>query len=236
MELATYLASGQTIVSNLLLTYYHKIGLSSEEFLLYLQLLNYQQQGKEFPDLREISQNMGLSSEEGFALVESLLNQRFIRLVTYQNSEGKTTDSYDLSPVFQLIEERIKAEKHQDQVTEERLKISQLYQLFEQEFARPLSPMEFETIQCWLEEDQYMPDLIVLALKEASLNQVYNFKYIDRILLNWERKNLRTKEQVIAEQKKRKKAIQTKEEPTGYAPKEGTPRAEVPLYNWLESD
>lgn len=236
MELATYLASGQTIVSNLLLTYYHKIGLSSEEFLLYLQLLNYQQQGKEFPDLREISQNMGLSSEEGFALVESLLNQRFIRLVTYQNSEGKTTDSYDLSPVFQLIEERIQAEKHQGQVTEERLKISQLYQLFEQEFARPLSPMEFETIQCWLEEDQYLPDLIVLALKEASLNQVYNFKYIDRILLNWERKNLRTKEQVVAEQKKRKKAIQTKEEPTGYVPKEGTPRAEVPLYNWLESD
>lgn len=41
-----------------------------------------------------------------------------------------------------------------------------------------------------MEEDGYSPEIILLALKEAVLSQAYNFKYIDRILISWEKQNV----------------------------------------------
>ncbi|EFB62244.1 hypothetical protein HMPREF9209_0911 [Lactobacillus gasseri 224-1] len=35
-----------------------------------------------------------------------------------------------------------------------------------------------------------------MALREAILAQVYNFKYVDRILLNWQRHGLTTTDQI----------------------------------------
>ena len=52
-----------------------------------------------------------------------------------------------------------------------------------------------------VEHGPLFPELIRLALREAVLNQAYSLKYIDRILLAWERKNITTKEQVAADQK-----------------------------------
>ena len=45
-----------------------------------------------------------------------------------------------------------------------------------------------EMIKQWQTEDGYPDDLIQLALKEAVLNQAFSLKYMDRILLSWERK------------------------------------------------
>lgn len=77
-----------------------------------------------------------------------------------------------------------------------------LYTLFEQEFGRSLSPIELDTLNMWLDDHDYAPELIQMALKEAVLNQVYSLKYIDRILLSWEKKNITTKAQVLEESKK----------------------------------
>lgn len=72
-------------------------------------------------------------------------------------------------------------------------KVRSLYQMFESEFGRPLSAIEYQRISQWLEEDKYQPDLIQFALREAVLNQAYSLNYIDRILLSWERKNITSK-------------------------------------------
>ena len=104
-------------------------------------------------------------------------------------------NSENLAAVFKEIEEK---EELRDSNSKKLCPIcgKSLYSIFEAEFGRPLSPIEMETLIMWLEEDRYSVELIQLALREAVLSQVYNFKYIDRILLNWEKKNIRTKEQV----------------------------------------
>ena len=67
-------------------------------------------------------------------------------------------------------------------------------------------------------------------MREAVLNQAYSLNYIDRILLSWERKNIRTSEQVMDEQKRRKRQMMQKEEPTTKTlPK-------ISLHNWLEEE
>lgn len=62
-------------------------------------------------------------------------------------------------------------------------KVTTLYRTFEEEFGRTLSPIQYQRIGQWLEEDHYSPELILLALKEAVLNQKYNFNYIDSIFI-----------------------------------------------------
>lgn len=75
------------------------------------------------------------------------------------------------------------------------------FEKFQQEFGRPLSPMEYEKILRWLDEDKHSPDLIIRALEEAVLSQSVNFKYIDSILLAWEKKGWLTVDHVNAGKK-----------------------------------
>ena len=64
-----------------------------------------------------------------------------------------------------------------------------------QEFGRPLSPMELEQVAEW--EKKYVPSLILEALKIAVLKRIFRLKYIDAILLEWEKANLRTRQDVL---------------------------------------
>lgn len=57
-----------------------------------------------------------------------------------------------------------------------------LFDLFENEFKRPLSPTEVQRLSDWLSE--YDETTITFALREASLRNVLNFNYIHRILEN----------------------------------------------------
>ena len=76
-----------------------------------------------------------------------------------------------------------------------------LFEMFEQEFGRTLSPMEYEIINGWI-NDNFSEELIIEALKEATFNGVSSLRYIDRILLEWKKKNIKTKQDVQKTQKK----------------------------------
>jgi DNA replication protein len=73
-----------------------------------------------------------------------------------------------------------------------------LFTVFESEFARPLSPMEYETIVGWLDQDRYSDSLIMTALKEAVFAGKVHFRYIDRILMEWQRNRITTPEEAKA--------------------------------------
>ena len=82
---------------------------------------------------------------------------------------------------------------------EQATKISNIYDTFEKEFGRTLSPFEYDTINYWLEN--FTEEIITLALKEAILNNITNLKYIDRILLEWKKKGIKTEKDVENQRK-----------------------------------
>lgn len=59
-----------------------------------------------------------------------------------------------------------------------------IYNTFEQEFGRSLSPMEKDFINEW-KKNSISEESIVLALKESIFNGVRSFRYIDKILQTW---------------------------------------------------
>lgn len=66
--------------------------------------------------------------------------------------------------------------------------ISNIYTIIQEEFGRPISPMECEIINTW----DYPIDVIKLAIKEAVSSNNCAIKYIDRIIYNWKKKNIKS--------------------------------------------
>ena len=106
-----------------------------------------------------------------------------------------------------------------------------VFQEIEKNFGRPLSPIEFESIAAWQTQDHYPDDLILVALQEAVLNQAYSLKYIDRILLSWERKGIRTKQQAVDAITSRRNAKVADQQQVN-----SEPLPEISLHNWLEPE
>ena len=78
-----------------------------------------------------------------------------------------------------------------------------LISVFEEQFARALSPIELNIIRDW-KNCNYSDDMIVKALKEAVKSQILNFRYIDGILSNWAKNGVK---QRYIEQEEPKRSV-----------------------------
>lgn len=195
--------SGQTTLSTLLLEHYRELGMSNTEFLIYLQIKSYNDRGISFPQTETIAKAVGLTDNQIFQELHKMIGKRLMQINTVQQPGQLARDSYDFSLLYEKLAQYVKqaeTETITSQVANDR---ETIFNQIETEFGRPLSPIELEMISQWLDEDHYQIGVIRLALKEAVLNQVYNLKYMDRILLNWQKKHLTTPEQVQHEREQR---------------------------------
>ena len=174
--------------------------------MLLLQLEAFKQTNNFFPSDNELSERMNLSPVEISQIIQDLIDKEIIELGQKRDKEGRITNFYDLNLLYQkldkIIDENDANNDDQFNLTsdvEEKRKVNPLQELvrqFEIEFGRLLSPIEKQEIAAWLNIDHYNPEIVKLALREAILAQVYNFKYVDRILLNWQRHGLNTPDQI----------------------------------------
>lgn len=84
-----------------------------------------------------------------------------------------------------------------------------IFEFIENEFGRTISSIEFEVINSWDEYLNYFEissinEIIILAIKEAVLNQARSLKYIDKILYNWAKQGLKSENDVLNYLKKNK--------------------------------
>ncbi|MGX6961171.1 DnaD domain-containing protein [Vagococcus xieshaowenii] len=235
LELQKFLNAGSTTISNLILKNYRALGINEEEVMLYFQLLMNANEGKAFPDMKIIGETMGLSIQEVYSLIQTLINKHIIKLESQQNEAGQQIDYYDVTVVYEALKDILNAQKQKSFVEQTQIDTRHLLHVFEQEFGRSLSSIERESINYWVFDDHYSPEIIELALKEAVLNQVYNIKYIDRILLSWERKNLRSKAQVLNELNHRKNQLRSQDK-QAFINEQEKNKPKIPLFNWLENE
>lgn len=69
--------------------------------------------------------------------------------------------------------------------------LKNIFEIIEENFGRTLAPIEYETIQSWSEYN-FPLDLLKYAVSKAILNGAYNLSYIDKILYEWDKNNIRT--------------------------------------------
>lgn len=224
-SLELWLASGQTVIHNSLLHHYATIGLDETELIFIIQMQSYLDQSVFFPNMAEIANRMGRREADIFSILHSLIQKNIISISTEKDDQGKVVDRYSLLPLYKKFQELLSRKKGQ---FEEKQQSINLLEIFQQEFGRLLTPIEMQTIGEWLDRDHYSQDIILEALREAVLNQKYSLKYIDRILLSWDKKNIRSSSQ--AKQETKRFAHSQYKEPTPTDDEEEL----IPLFNWLE--
>ncbi|MFD2630658.1 DnaD domain protein [Oceanobacillus kapialis] len=208
-----------------LLTSFQTLGLDEKDVMLLLQIQQFQHKGIDFPTPAELSSHLTIDEEQCSRILRKLIQKGLLEIEqnTEQNTE-KIGEVYSLNKLWEVLYGEKKEEKVVEQAD------GTIFILFEQEFGRPLSPFEIEMINGWLDEDKQAASLIKAALRESVLMGKLNFKYIDRILREWQKKGIHSVEQARDASKKFHGNQTTKQESP--RPKRDTSF----YYNWLEGE
>lgn len=193
---------GSTAIPNLLLKLYKQMGITDTEMMLLIQLFRlFIEDNNYLPTTELLYEHLSGDGEQINRDLESLINNGILKITEFYDAERELIiKGYDFEPLFEKLSEvwacaRVKQHEAIKNIMENKSSNSiNLYKSFEKEFGRLLSPMEIEQIDTW---SQKMPPLMVLeALRRAVMLGKHNFKYIDSILLEWEKNNLNTPEKV----------------------------------------
>ncbi|KHE71749.1 DnaD domain-containing protein [Halobacillus sp. BBL2006] len=218
----------QVMIPKQLLTDYTKFGLKETELVVIMQLHRYLTEGNSFPTPEELAGSLSVSSQECSKILRSLIQKQLLTIEQQHNEQQVLNECYSLEPLWEKMFTYTTVKSPEPQEFNENI-----FPLFEQEFGRPLSPFEIETINIWLDEDEQSPALIKAALREAVLMSKLNFKYIDRILREWKKKGIQTVQQAREHGKQFRQGQSPKKDQSEATKK----KRDISLYyNWLEED
>jgi DNA replication protein len=201
------LLTGGIFVPNLLLQFYKKIGISDTGMMLILQLFRLRtEESRLNATAPELSEYMSMEQELIERELQLLLEGKFLAVTEYYDGR-QVVEGFDFRPLFEKISDcwacakMVEIEEVQQVLKNGARGIAPadeafggLYQVFEKEFGRPLSPIEAEQVLKW--RQGMSPALVREALRRAVLLGKHNFKYIGTILLEWQKNNLRTLSEV----------------------------------------
>lgn len=158
--------------------------LSINETLLIIYLSN-----QEHPvlDLKLINKITTLSNNEILEAFSMLTSKNLIN-TSITKDDDKVIEEISLDGIYKLAATNIN--KKINKANEE-----SIFTLFEREFNRKLTPMEYEFINEWINSGM-SEELIKEALKEATYNGVSNLRYIDKIIYEWTKKGYKTVDDV----------------------------------------
>lgn len=183
--------------------------LNINETLLLIYLTN-----QEHPelDLNLIKKITTLDNNEILSAFSSLTDKNLVNTKITKDGD-RVIEEISLDEIYKLAATNIN-KKVKDRAEKN------IFTLFEKEFARPLTPMEYEFINAWINSGMN-EDIIKEALKEATYNGVSNLRYIDKIIYEWNKKGYKTVEDVI---KNKYKKEEKKDTTTFFE------------YNWLDEN
>ena len=173
--------------------------LDINETLLLIYLTN-----QEHPelDLNLINQITSLDRNEIMAAFSSLTVKGLISTNISKDGD-RVSEEISLDGIYKIAASNINKKVVKN--TEKNI-----FELFESEFGRPLSPMEYEFINAWINSGMN-EELIKEALKEATYNGVSNLRYIDKIIYEWTKKGYKTVEDVRNNRFKREEKEEKKD-------------------------
>ncbi|MDO4681027.1 MAG: DnaD domain protein [Aerococcus sp.] len=181
-----------TVIQNRLLDSYQALGFTNEEFMFLIHLIRFQQQGDQFPAIASLANQMGYANQQVYQMLETLIEKGGLNIEADAKEGVRHGDRYSLAPLFEKLDAYEHQQEEQEQQVDHEEEVGTIFTLLEQEFSRLLTPLEYQEVSRWVSEDGYEVDTIKDAIREAVLNQVYNLRYIERILINWRKKNRKT--------------------------------------------
>ncbi len=182
------------------LTYSKELGLDMNALILLVYFLN--QKNKEIFDYKKIIDDLGFSEKELLDSISLLKDKRLLSIQMEKNELGILEEKIDVSSFYEIIFSKFLDEKKDEKDH------GDLFNNFEKEFGRTLSPMEYEIINNWIESG-ISNDLILAALKETVFNGVNNLRYVDKILYEWNKRGIKKASDLVSKERKKEEEKDT---------------------------
>lgn len=210
------LIHGCTSIPNILLKHYKQMGISDTQMMLLIQMFRLRTEDKNvMPSPETLAEYLSSGPEKVAEELQELHQREFITSTEYYSPEKDLIiHGYDLEPLFEKLSDVWASAKKKEIEDIQRILSAassnptlncdreirmELYRAFEEEFGRPLSPIEVDQIRLWMEQTN--KELTLEALRRAVLMGKHNFKYIDSIILEWQKNNLRSINEVMEYEK-----------------------------------
>ena len=170
-------------------------------------------------DVNKFSHDLNIELPEILSYINDLTEKKYISISVKKNDKNIMEEYVDLSLFYEKLTNLMIDDINQERVSEEQS--SNVFESIEKEFARPLTPVEYEIVHAWMESGT-SEELIIEALKEAVFSGVANLRYIDKIIYEWTKNGIKTREDVEKNRKNFKNKQEKKE------------KLELFDYDWFE--
>ena len=194
-----------------------KLGITGDEVVVLIFIINMGPRVLYDPEM--ISKGTGINRIRVLEVINGLISKGILAIVVKKNGSSKKMEEFISTDLFYekmrgvLLGGTNRANGKREEKTD-------LFSMFEKEFGRTLSSMEYEIIRGWVSDD--MPsDLVREALREATYNGVSNLRYIEKIILDWKKRGYKSVKDIERSRERYKK-------------KNGN--GDVFDYNWLDDE
>ncbi len=188
------------IISSKVFYNYKNLNMNEQDLIILIYLIN--STDSTF-NPQNISKSLNIELKTVMESIDNLISNNLIAIENITDNGVK--DIINLNKLYEKLALLINDEKKDNK---------NIYEIFEKELGRTISPSELAVISDFTEN--YNEEIIILALKEAIFNGVRHLRYIDSILKNWNQQGLKTKEDVLNYQKKYKQQNERKPEIIDY--------------------
>ena len=215
-QLYKVLSAKKLVLNSFLIKVALDNNLSLNEFLV---LVYFDNSFNNTFEVELVSNTLGIDVNSTLEAFNGLMIKGLVSLESVKDLDNRLNEVVSLDGVYSSIVEATNNE------TKEEIKVD-VFKVFERELGRPMSSMELELINGWLVSGT-SEEMILGALREAVYNGVTHFRYIDKIIYEWEKKGFKTMDDVTnhlnnrREEKNRKKEVSKKEQ-------------EILDYDWLD--
>ena len=184
-QLINILSSKKMVLSTYLIKVALDAKLNLNEFLV---LVYFDNCFNSSLDIELISNTLGLDEASTMEAFNGLMIKGLVNIESRKDLENRMHEVVTMCGVYDLVCDDAL------EVAQEEVK-TDIFKTFEKELGRTISSMELELINGWLTVG--VPEEIILgALREAVYNGVTSFKYIDRIIYEWDKKGFKTMDDV----------------------------------------
>lgn len=201
-QLLSIFKQGYFVIPLYFLQQYKKFNISLEEFVFLMYL--YQLGDKSLFDPSKYQEDLNIDLSRVMEYISKLTDKKLLEVDVVKNDKGLMEEVVLLDGFYRKLS-LIMVEDNNEKNKEYQ---SNIFEVIEKEFGRTLSPIEYEIIKAWIDNDM-SEELIREAIKEATFSGVSNLRYIDKILYEWGKLGIKTAKDV---ENHRKKRVQRKEE------------------------
>ena len=180
-------------IPKILINNYVRLNITDTELIIIMVILS--KGNKIIYDPISIANEINMEKMKVMENISNLIDKNIISLVVEKKNQ-KRIECLSLELLYKRLINIIK-----EVSSEEREISSSVFEVFESELGKTLSPMQYEIIKEWISKG-ISEELIIEALKEAVINGINNFRYIDTIITSWMDKGYKTKNDVLKDKEK----------------------------------